>query len=127
MKKLSKQFSDFVSLLKSCKRYNLEARLDSLHGAVGLCTEASEILDIYKKGIFYGRPIKQADILEELGDAIHYIQMICNENGFTIEDLIKTNMMKLYLRYPDGYSDDNALNRDKLSERKVFSDFIKGI
>lgn len=112
--------------MKSCKSYGLESRLGSIHGAMGLCTESAEILDLYKKGVFYGKNIYLTALLEELGDALHYLQMICNEHGFTIEDLIKTNMAKLKLRYPKGYSDKNAIHRDKEAERKVFVDFING-
>ncbi len=122
----TKEFAEFVELLKSCKRYNLEDRADSLHAAMGLCTESAEILDLYKKGIFYGRRISQVDILEELGDTLHYLQMLCNIHDFTLDDLIETNMAKLKLRYPNGYSDNSAINRDKLAERKIFSNFVYG-
>ncbi len=121
---LSEEFSKYVDLLKSCKSYQLMTRLDGLHGAIGLCTEGAGILDLFKKGIFYEKDIPQTVILEELGDALHYIQMICNECGFKLEDLIKTNMAKLQIRYPDGYSNIAAVHRDKVAEQKVFTNSI---
>ncbi len=122
---MSSEFGEFVSLLASCGRHGLEQKMDGLHGAIGLCTEASEILDLYKKSIFYGKLLPPEGVLEELGDALHYIQMVCNEWGFSLDDLIATNMAKLKLRYPGGYSDDRAVKRDKDAERQVFIDFLR--
>ena len=123
---MSNKFSEFVKLLKLCGRYDLDARMDGLHASIGLCTEASEVLDLYKKAIFYNKPLLHADLIEELGDNLHYLQMLCNELGITLTDLIETNMAKLKVRYPEGYSNNKAIKRDKAAERQVFTDFLRG-
>lgn len=88
--------------------------LDLLHGAVGISGEAGENLDAIKKCWIYNKPLDEAviaNIREECGDALFYIQHICNVLGVNIELLIVENMQKLTKRYPQGYSDAHAQAR----------------
>ncbi len=123
---MSNEFSEFVKELTSRGRYDLDARMDGLHASIGLCTEAAEVLNLYKKAILYNKPLLHADLIEEMGDSLYCLQMLCNELGITLTDLIETSMAKFKLRYPDGYSNDKAIKRDKAAERQVFIDFLRG-
>lgn len=49
-----------------------------LHAAIGLCTESGELLDAYKKHIFYGKPLDHVNIKEELGDICWYMAIVCD-------------------------------------------------
>jgi NTP pyrophosphatase (non-canonical NTP hydrolase) len=97
----------------------------TLHAGIGNIEEAGEILGILKKVRYYGKPLDKALLLEEMGDQLHYFQMLCNEIGVTIDEVMAANMQKLMLRYPNGYSDNGAVNRDKAAEQRVFKDFWK--
>lgn len=44
-----------------------------LHGAIGMVTEAGEILDIHKKNLFYGKEVDKINLVEELGDFMWYL------------------------------------------------------
>ena len=44
-----------------------------MHMAAGISGEAGEVLDIVKKAFAYGKPIDRAHLIEELGDAIFYV------------------------------------------------------
>lgn len=85
--------------------------LDLLHGAVGVSGEAGELLDCIKKSWVYNKPIDEANIIEECGDTLFYIQMICNNLGVDLTFLLEQNVLKLRKRYPDGYSDAAAQTR----------------
>jgi len=88
-----------------------------LHAAVGIAGEAGEILDGVKKSWIYGKPEDAANILEECGDALFYIVALLQQYGFTLADAQAANVAKLQKRYPDGYSDADAITRkDKIDE-----------
>lgn len=85
--------------------------LSKLHAAVGISGEAGELLDAIKKGWAYNKPIDVANVQEELGDILFYVQAMCNQYGWTFGDVIDANVAKLIKRYPTGYSDQAAQAR----------------
>ena len=71
--------------------------------ALGLAGEAGEVADDIKKKYFHGRDIDSEHTIEELGDVMWYVAMICDASGFTLDDVMQTNKEKLENRYPDGF------------------------
>ena len=82
-----------------------------LHAAVGMSTEAGEVLDIVKKSWAFNKTMDMSKLAHEAGDLLFYLQFFCNLNAMTIDDLAELNMKKLRLRYPDGYTDKAAQAR----------------
>lgn len=118
------EFSDFV---KKLMQHNMHDGISNslVHSSMGMSEESGEILGIVKKCLWYGKELDKAKAIEEAGDLIHYLQMFCNSLGITIEDLIITNMGKLNIRYPHGYSNLSAIHRDKEAEAKIFTGFVE--
>jgi len=82
-----------------------------LHMAVGVCSEAGELLDAVKKHVFYNQSLNMENVVEELGDLAFYEQGLRQGIGVT-EDLIKIhNIVKLEKRYGKTYSDEAAKER----------------
>lgn len=84
---------------------------DTLHMAIGVAGEGGELLDAVKKAWVYAKPLDVANVKEEAGDALFYIQGLCNIYGWTLEELIADNVAKLEKRYPTGYTDAAAQAR----------------
>ena len=82
-----------------------------------MCTEASELLDVFKKNLAYNKQIDWINVSEEVGDLMWYIANFCKINGINFEECIKTNIKKLKIRYPDKFNSDNAIYRDLDKER----------
>lgn len=98
---------------------NLNTNLeDNLHMSLGLTTEAAEIADVFKKKLAYNKDIDWVNIKEELGDLMFYVVNMCNINNWNIEDILENNINKLKVRYPDKFTENNALNRNLEEERK---------
>jgi NTP pyrophosphatase (non-canonical NTP hydrolase) len=76
-----------------------------LHMAIGLCTEAGELLDAYKKGIFYGRGINLQNVREEIGDIVWYLEILMDEIGYSYEEAKEDVIQKLAKRYPEKFED----------------------
>lgn len=88
-----------------------DENMDFLHGAMGLSTEANEVLDIIKKHIFYGKPIDREDLMLECSDCLWYIGVILNRLGYSFQEVMDKNIEKLQKRYPEKFTEDKAINR----------------
>lgn len=87
-----------------------------VHAAVGVSGEAGELLDAVKKHWIYGKPLDVANLIEEVGDALFYLQALATEAGFTLDEAMIQNVVKLSKRYPEGYTDQAAQERaDKVT------------
>lgn len=93
--------------------------LNNYHMLFGMSTEVGELEDVFKKNLAYGKPIDWVNVEEEVGDLLWYIVNFCTINEIDIERAMGKNISKLFIRYPDKFSGDNALVRDLEAERKV--------
>lgn len=82
-----------------------------LHAAIGLAGEAGELLDAVRKHVFEGQPLVEDDVIEELGDLCFYLEAACQAIQMSRADIEELNMAKLFERYKDGYSDQQAQDR----------------
>lgn len=89
------------------------------HGVDGLVTEAAEMMDAMKKAKFYGKQLDRVNLMEEMGDCLWYMAILCDELGVTFEELWERNIAKLRVRYPDGFREIRSSERDLAAERKV--------
>ena len=91
-----------------------------LHGAVGMSTEAGEVLDQVKKHVFYGKPLDRGKLVEELGDVMWYVMLCADALGVPLERVLELNVEKLEARYGGKFSEERALVRDVAAEKGVF-------
>lgn len=89
-----------------------------LHGAIGISTEAGEILDAVKKHIYYGKDLDRVNLAEEVGDVLWYCAILLDQLGMSFEQAMEMNINKLQKRFPEKFSEVKAENRDLESERK---------
>ena len=82
-----------------------------LNGVLGLTGESGEVSDLVKKGIFHEKGIDLEHLKKELGDCAWYLAMICDACGFTLDDVMQTNIDKLKARYPEDFDTYRANNR----------------
>lgn len=98
-------------------------RAATLHMGVGVCTEAGELLDAFKKWVFYGKPLDVTNVVEELGDIEFYLEGIRQNLGITREQTLEANVNKLLAgknaRYADGYSDAAAIARADKADAEI--------
>jgi len=90
-----------------------------LHAAMGLCTEVGEFMDMLKKHILYGKPLDEVNLKEELGDELWYTALALDELKSTFDECMDVNIKKLRLRYPNKFTEKDALNRNLSEERKI--------
>lgn len=96
------------------------------HAAMGLASEAGEILDNVKAHIFYGKPLDVINLVEEAGDILWFLSLLLQQEGLTIEDAVKGNRAKLNARYGEGFSEAKALGRKKEFELEQLKEAVWG-
>jgi NTP pyrophosphatase (non-canonical NTP hydrolase) len=92
---------------------------DDLHMILGMLTEVGELADVFKKYMAYQKQIDWVNVKEEVGDLLWYVSNFCNINGFDLEEILQTNINKLRARYPEKFTQENAINRDLDKERTI--------
>lgn len=93
-----------------------------IHALMGLVTETGELVDAFKKFVFYGKPIDEVNIKEEVGDLFWYIAILCDAHGLSFEQVMETNVAKLKARYPHKFTEQHAVQRDLNAERQTLED-----
>jgi NTP pyrophosphatase (non-canonical NTP hydrolase) len=95
---------------------------DLMHAAAGVCTEGGELMDVFKKFHFYGKPIDWVNVQEEIGDVLWYLALACRASGTSLEVIAEKNIAKLKARYPEKFTNFRAINRDLETERKFLEE-----
>lgn len=96
----------------------LEWMPELYHAQLGIASEAGELADALKKHIAYNRQLDLTNLREELGDIMWYVALGASAIGASLEDLMEENIQKLRLRYPEKFTEKDALERkDKEHEQ----------
>lgn len=96
-----------------------------LHALMGLQTETGELTDAVKRHIFYGAELDKVNLVEEIGDVFWYIAILLDElkvdvgDKASFEHAMKVNIEKLRARYPNKFTEYDAVNRDLKTERQI--------
>ena len=88
--------------LKYCR--NCEMVIDAY------CSEAGEAAGILQKE-YQGHTFDPEHMKKELGDCLWMIVEACDMLGFTLSDVMQTNIDKLKARYPEGFDAEHSLHR----------------
>jgi len=88
-----------------------------IHYAMGIASEAGEVVDAVKKHAIYRKPLDVDNIIEELGDLEWFMDRLRKTLGISRDLVLYKNMEKLNKRYQKEYSDEAAQARaDKNDE-----------
>lgn len=82
-------------------------------GAMGLCGESGEVIDLIKKHLAQGHELNKEKIIEELGDVAWYLAELAYALDVDLETILTKNIEKLKKRYPDGFDSNKSINREK--------------
>ena len=84
-----------------------------LNGAMGLCGESGEVIDLLKKHLHQGHPLDREKMLKELGDVAWYLAETAYALDCDLETVLQRNIEKLKERYPEGFSEERSRNREE--------------
>lgn len=96
--------------------------IDIIHALLGLSGEVGEVVDLFKKVYFYNKPVDMDEVEKEIGDVLWYLAILMDRTGLSFETVMQTNIDKLKARYPDKYSDSDAIAQaDEVSEPAIIT------
>lgn len=81
------------------------------HAAMGVTSDAGELCTAIKAHVIYSKPLDIANIKEEIGDVLWFLALTADACGLTLSACAAANIEKLQKRYPEKYSDEDALER----------------
>jgi len=93
-----------------------------LHAIIGMATESVEMLEAIYASKWKGEEFDVVNFFEEMGDLEFYRSIPFNNLNWTEKEVRDTNYFKLEKRYPVGYTDKDATERDLDSERIILED-----
>lgn len=76
-----------------------------MNAILGLCGEAGELANKFKKMTYHGHDFDAAALIDESGDCLWYISEIASALNFPLSSVGQVNIQKLKRRYPDGFSE----------------------
>ena len=79
-----------------------------LEGLMGLSGETGEVVDWFKKWIFQESTFDEARGMEEIGDVLWYLSLICHAMNWDLNTIMRMNLEKIAKRYPNGSSAEAA-------------------
>lgn len=78
---------------------------------------AGNMFDVYKKTIFYAKPLPGEDELRRLfWEMIVPLSHLCAWVGHPMEEVMEANIRKLQVRYPEKFTEGNAVERNVEAE-----------
>ena len=91
--------------------------------AIKIIVDSGKLLDSLKKATFYGRPLIKlvTPMTALLNRIVSHVSFMLFLSGQTIENSRRVNIAKLSARYPDGFSEFFAQNRDLAAELRILS------
>ncbi len=90
-----------------------------LHAIIGIATESGELTGALLSHLNHVAPLDYVNVQEELGDLNWYHAIAVDAMQASWGAIQVTNIEKLRKRFPDKFSNDEAINRDLVSERQI--------
>ena len=81
-------------------------------------TELGELADAYKKHIFYGKELDITNVSEEIFDMFWYAVNLARIEKIDLVKGMQNNIAKLKVRFPDKFTEQNAIERNLEAERE---------
>lgn len=107
------EINDYQKLALKTLNKNLDKKEILINSVMGLCGESGEDIDLVKKHLYQGHELDKERFAKELGDIAWYLAEAAHAIGMDLDDIFKMNIEKLEKRYPNGFNQNNSINRDK--------------
>lgn len=86
---------------------------------VAICFNISALSDPTKKLLAYKKPVDYTKYLKSLEYLLGAINNLALSKEVSLEEFMEKVITKLKLRYPDSFTEKNAINRNHAKEREI--------
>lgn len=98
-----------------------EKTMRVVHAVLGLVSEAGEAAEALHSHLYLCEEFDEVNFMEEMGDHLWYIAVGLSAIGVDMEAAMERNIAKLRKRFPDGFTEIDALNRNLEAEQSELS------
>ena len=102
---------EYQSKAQRTLNYKLNNKEQITNLIFGINGEIGEVTDLLKKHLFHGHDLSIQKLTEELGDILWYLTNISSLYNIPMTFILEENIKKLEERYPDGFSENDSINR----------------
>ena len=103
-------FDEYQALARRTQNTELSDKDKLEHALFGCMSELGEIAGIYQKA-HQGHKGYCGEVAKELGDLMWFIAELADCIEVNLDDVAKTNIEKLKIRYPGGFTAKDSLER----------------
>lgn len=93
--------------------------IDIIHGIIGKATEAGELLEALFESTIGHQALDKYNIREEVGDGFWYDAILLSAIDSNFGEAQAINISKLRSRYPNKFTEYDAVNRNLKDEREI--------
>ena len=105
----AKDFQEKAARTINKNLYDYEIEQHALHG---MASEIGELHGLYQKA-YQGPEFDEEHAQKELGDLLWFIAEYCTAMDWDLGLIMMKNIAKLMARYPDGFKEEDSLNREE--------------
>ncbi len=105
------KFNEYQELAARTRNETLSPKMELGNYSLGIPCEAGEVGDIMKKHIYHNHALDKDEVIKELGDTLWYMANLCTLLEIDLSEVAETNIEKLKKRYPNGFSQEDSINR----------------
>jgi NTP pyrophosphatase (non-canonical NTP hydrolase) len=109
--------------LTACIEDNEKAKIDLLHGILGIVSESGELIELWQKAVESGN-FDKLNLKEEIGDIFWYCSLLCGVAKTNFSEVMEANIRKLRARYPNKFSTYDATHRNLQAEEISLNGFL---
>ena len=80
------------------------------HALFGLSAECGELCSIFQKE-FQGHEVSREHVIKEAGDILWMLCEFLTVEGIDLDEVMEANIVKLTMRYPNGFEAEKSRNR----------------
>ena len=105
----AKYYQELAARTINKNLYDYEIEQHALHG---MASEIGELHGIYQKA-YQGHEFDEEHAQKELGDLLWFVAEYCTAMDWDLGLIMMKNIAKLMARYPDGFKEEDSLNREE--------------
>ena len=105
----AREFQEKAARTINPNLYDYEIEQHALHG---MASEIGELHGLYQKA-YQGHKFDEEHAQKELGDLLWFVAEYCTAMNWDLGLIMMKNIAKLAARYPDGFKEEDSLNREE--------------
>lgn len=104
-------FKEYQEKAGRTRNVRIGEHAEAINYGLGMVCEAGEVGDLLKKWAFHNHDFDRDEVIKEIGDTMWYMANLCTVFDISMEEVAKKNIAKLKKRYPDGFKEEDSINR----------------